>query len=154
LAASALALGTVFTALLLGMTSFGGGVYETLLVDKVWPDNPALIQPHRSGLNRKRFWMPFHLAFEIALVLSLWAAWPERSARFWIVVALASHFIMRVWSFAYFIPRAVQFERANHLSAEQVEGARQWTRLSRWRLLLDFASIAALIVVLIAMPRA
>jgi hypothetical protein len=52
-------------ALTLGAIALGGGIYETLLVDLVWPGNPAIIQPSRGGLDRKRFWGPLHPLFEI-----------------------------------------------------------------------------------------
>lgn len=46
------------SAVVLGAIMLGGGIYETLLVDRVWPGNPAIIQPGRGGIDRKLFWMP------------------------------------------------------------------------------------------------
>src|SRR5580698_9278422 len=94
-------------ALTLGAVGLGGGLYETLLVDPVWPGNPAIIQPSRGGLDRKRFWAPIHALFEVALLVTAWTAWSEPAARPWIVLALSAHFGARIWSFAYFIPRAL-----------------------------------------------
>jgi|HubBroStandDraft_5_1064220.scaffolds.fasta_scaffold303408_2 hypothetical protein len=131
-------------ALTLGAIGLGGGLYETLLVDPVWPRNPAMIQPVRGGLDRKRFWGPIHALFEIALLVSAWTAWSEAAARPWIVVALSAHFVARAWSLAYFIPRALRFEKMGDLSEEQVRLARRWTRLSRCRPLLELVSIASL----------
>ena len=88
--------------------------------------------------------MPAHLAFEAALVLALWSAWPVVAVRNWLLLAAAAHLLMRVWSFAYFVPRALRFERAGDLSAEQRDAARTWVRLSVWRLPLDLISLAAL----------
>ena len=45
---TALLLATV----VLGAMGLGGGIYETALVDRAWPNNPAIIQPSRGGLNR------------------------------------------------------------------------------------------------------
>ena len=92
------------TALVLGAVGLGGSIYETLLVDRVWPNNPVIIQPSRGGLDRKLFWGPIHTLFEVALLASAWAVWSETSARSWIIVALLAHFGSRAWSFAYFIP--------------------------------------------------
>jgi hypothetical protein len=131
-------------ALTLGAVGLGGGFYETLLVDPVWPRNPAVIQPSRGGLDRKRFWAPVHGLFEVALLVSAWTAWGEASARPWMVSALSAHFIARVWSFAYFIPRALRFEKMGDLSEDQVRLARRWTRLSRLRPVIEVASILSL----------
>lgn len=140
-------------ALALGAVCLGGGIYETLLVDPVWPGNPAIIQPSRGGLDRKRFWAPIHTLFEIALLVSAWMAWSGPAARPCIVLALSAHFGARVWSFAYFIPRALRFEKMGELSEEQVRLARRWTRLSPCRSLIELVSIAALGAVVVHLGR-
>jgi hypothetical protein len=132
------------SAAILGAITLGGGVYETLLVDPVWPDNPAVIQPGRGGLDRKLFWMPAHTLYELALFLTLWMVWSESEARWWTVAALVVHFGARAWSMAYFIPRALRFEKPGDLAEEQRLEARRWTRLSRCRPALEAISIIAL----------
>ena len=132
------------TALVLGAVGLGGSIYETLLVDRVWPNNPVIIQPSRGGLDRKLFWGPIHTLFEVALLASAWAVWSETSARSWIIVALLAHFGSRAWSFAYFIPKALRFEKLGELTEEQVRSARRWTRLSRCRPVLEAVSIFSL----------
>jgi hypothetical protein len=131
-------------ALTLGAIGLGGGLYEILLIDPVWPRNLAVIQPSRGGLDRKRFWGPVHALFEIALLVSAWMVWSVASARPWMISALASHFAARVWSFAYFIPRALRFEKMGDLSEEQVRLAQRWTRLSRLRPVIEVVSILSL----------
>jgi hypothetical protein len=130
-------------ALVVGAIGLGGGIYETLLVDRVWPDNPALIQPSRGGINRGLFWGPVQTLNELALIVALYAVWSNADARWWIIVALVFHVAARVWSFAYFIPRALRFEKSGDLSEEQGRAARRWTHLSRWRPMLAAASIAS-----------
>lgn len=134
---------TPLIALVLGTIGLGGGIYETLLVDRIWPNNLAIIQPQRGGLDRKRFWIPIHSLYEIALLVSTWELW-NTHARSWILVALAAHFAARVWSFAYFIPRALRFEELGELTESQVQLARRWTRLSPCRVILEAVSITAL----------
>ena len=134
---------TPLIALVLGTIGLGGGIYETLLVDRIWPNNLAIIQPQRGGLDRKRFWIPIHTLYEIALLVSAWELW-NTYARSWILVALVAHFAARVWSFAYFIPRALRFEELSELTESQVHLARRWTRLSPCRVILEAVSIIAL----------
>jgi len=134
---------TPLIALVLGTIGLGGGIYETLLVDRIWPNNLAIIQPQRGGLDRKRFWIPIHTLYEIALLVSAWESW-NTYARSWILVALVAHFAARVWSFAYFIPRALRFEELSELTESQVHLARRWTRLSPCRVILEAVSIIAL----------
>jgi hypothetical protein len=132
-----------FIALILGTVGLGGGIYETLLVDRVWPTHLAIIQPRRGGLDRKLFWVPVHTLYEIALLVSAWTLW-RTEARSWIVIALIAHFSARVWSFAYFIPRALRFEQLSELDESQAHLARKWIRLSPCRLILEAVSIIAL----------
>jgi hypothetical protein len=144
LATSPLVVLAPLSAVVLGAIMFGGGIYETLLVDRVWPDNPAVIQPERGGLDRKLFWMPAHTLYELALFISLWMLWSAGDARWWIAAALVVHFAARAWSMAYFIPRALRFEKLGDLTQEQRLEARRWTRLSRYRPALEAVSIIAL----------
>src|ERR671931_1050503 len=96
----------------LALMSLGGGLYEFLVVDPSWPRRPDLIQPQRGGISRKRFWIPAHTAFELSLIASLVAMWASPAVRRALLVALASHLVMRLWSAFDFIPRALAFERA------------------------------------------
>jgi hypothetical protein len=134
------------SAVVLGAIMLGGGIYETLLVDRVWPDNPTVIQPSRGGLNRGLFWMPAHALYELALFITLWMVWSVSEARWWTVATLFVHFAARTWSMTYFIPRALRFEKLGDLTREQRHEARRWTRLSRLRPVLEAISIMALCV--------
>lgn len=138
-------------ALVVAGISLGGGLYETALIDPVWPANLKLVQPKQGGINRKLFWMPAHFTFEPLLLLSLWAAWHVPHARTALSVALVSHVAMRAWSFAYFIPRALAFEKVKHLTPELAIQMRRWSRLSKMRLPLDIITIAAIAVALFAL---
>ena len=115
----------------LAFVSLGGAFYEFAVVDPFWPRRPDLIQSTRGGISRRRFWIPAHVAVELALVVSLLVLWPRADIRMWLLVGLASHAAMRVWSALYFIPKALAFERAESPN-EHV--ARAWTLRSRLRL--------------------
>lgn len=132
------------TALVLGAVGLGGGIYETLLVDPLWPDNPMVIQPRRGGINRGKFWMPVQLVYELALLIAICVVWSVNDVRWWVVSALAVHLTARAWSMVYFIPKALRFQEAGDLGEEQAREARRWTRLSRFRLIPAAVSLIAL----------
>lgn len=144
----------VLSAIVLGAIGLGGGIYETVLVDRVWPKNPAIIQPSRGGLNRKLFWAPVHAVYEVALLFSAWAIWSDAYARFWIIVALIAHFASRAWSFAYFIPRALRFEKVVDFTEEQSRSARRWIQLSRWRPFLGAVAVISECAVIVHLAAA
>jgi hypothetical protein len=145
---------TPLIALIFGAIGLGGGIYETLIVDRVWPVNLAIIQPKRGGLDRKLFWIPIHTLYEVTLLASAWTLWSNTYARSWIVVALVAHFVSRAWSFAYFIPMALRFEILSELNDSENQLARQWTRLSRCRPVLEAVSIISLAATILHLGQA
>lgn len=145
---------TPLIALILGAAGLGGGIYEMLLVDRVWPGNLAIIQPQRGGLDRKLFWMPIHTLYELALLASAWTLWSNASVRSWIIAALIAHFAARIWSFAFFIPQALHFEGLITLTDPELRLARRWVRLSRCRPVLEAGSIISLGVAILHLGRA
>lgn len=136
----------------LALASVGGGLYEFLVVDPVWPRRPDLIQPARGGISRKRFWISIHFAFEVALIAALALAWSQPAVFNALLVALASHAVMRVWSAFDFIPKALAFERADPASISE-GAARAWTRRSRLRLPLDLVTCGAMLTAFAAAAR-
>ena len=150
---SSLAPTILYVALVLKCVAFGGGLYETVLIDRVWPNNPQLVQPKRGGINRKVFWGPIHGLFEIALLASVWLAWGNVQTRIWLLIALACHLSMRVWSFLYFIPVALRFEKTSNFDSVEMARIEHWIRLSIWRLPLEIAAILALCLAAFSMPH-
>lgn len=136
------------TVLLAG-AQLGGGAYEALVLDAVWPSRPAIIQPQHGGMSRRRFWIPAHAAFELALVAAVIASWGHPEIRSPLLVAVASHVVMRVWSFVEFIPKAVAFEKGDPATIERTAAVR-WTRRSLLRLPLDAVTCIAVLAALIA----
>lgn len=125
--------------LVLGAIALGGGLYETMLIDRSWPRMPELIQPQRGGINRAMFWGPVQILFEVTLLVALWLAWAGLQARPWIIAALVLHLAARVWSFVYFIPLAIKFQNGETASPPDDAKKYQWVKLSRWRVVLGAA---------------
>jgi hypothetical protein len=133
-----------------GLVLIGGGLYEFLVVDSAWPRRPDLIQPNRGGISRKRFWIPAHTVFELALIASLVLAWSNSDLRFWLLLAFASHASMRIWSAFDFIPKALAFEKAETVDEA---AARKWSRRSVFRFPLDLFTCYSLFAALLAACR-
>lgn len=142
----------VALAAALALAGVGGGLYEFTVVDPFWPKRPDLVQPARGGISRKRFWISIHIAFEVTLVVALILAWSQPAVRDALLVALASHAVMRLWSGFDFIPKALAFEKADPATVSEV-AARTWTRRSRLRLPLDLVTCGALLTAFAAAAR-
>jgi hypothetical protein len=136
----------------LALISLGGGAYEYLVVNRAWPRRPDVIQPSRGGVSRRRFWIPAHTAFELSLIASLVTVWSSPTVRTPLLVALATHATMRLWSAFDFIPKALAFEKADPTTID-VSAARRWSRRSLARLPLDLVTCAAMIAALLAVAR-
>jgi hypothetical protein len=142
----------VAVAAALACASVGGGLYEFSVVDPFWPKRPDLIQPTRGGISRKRFWIAIHVAFELVLIAALVWTWSQPAVRTCLLVALASHAIMRLWSAFDFIPKALAFEKAEPGTVSEA-AARAWTTRSRWRLPLDLITSGAMLWALVLAAR-
>ncbi|MGH9627031.1 MAG: hypothetical protein ACRD7E_01510 [Bryobacteraceae bacterium] len=135
----------VTAATAFGVVLVGGGLYEFLVIDPFWPTRPDLIQPDRGGISRRRFWIPAHTAFELILIAALVLAWSAADVRFWLLMALASHATMRIWSAFDFIPKALAFEKAATVDPAE---AKRWSARSRFRFPLDLLTCFSLFAAL------
>jgi hypothetical protein len=136
----------------LALVSVGGGLYEYLVVDPAWPRRPDIIQPSRGGVSRRRFWIPAHTAFELSLIASLVAVWSSPTVRTPLLLALATHTTMRLWSAFDFIPKALAFEKAD-VTTIDAAAARRWSRRSLGRLPLDLVTCGAMMAAFLAAAR-
>jgi hypothetical protein len=127
--------------------TLGGGLYEYRVVDPYWPKRPGIIQPRNGGVSRARFWIPAHISFEVLLIITLVMAWGNTDVRVALLIALASHALMRVWSLVDFVPKAVAFAKADPATVDEAAAVR-WTRRSLLRLPLDLITCAAMLVAL------
>ena len=85
--------------------------------------------------------------FELAIIASLISAWGHPSVRTPLLLALASHAAMRIWSAVDFIPKALAFERADPATIAE-DAARRWSRRSIGRLPLDLLTCGAMLAAL------
>ena len=129
--------------------SLGGGVYECLVVDPYWPKRPGIIQPTRGGISRRRFWIPAHTAFEVLLIVALIVGWGDADVRTALLVALVSHAAMRIWSLVDFVPRAIEFEKADAAVVDESAAVR-WTRRSLLRMPFAVITCAAMLAALVS----
>jgi hypothetical protein len=136
----------------LAVISLGGGLYEFLVVDPFWPRRLDLIQPARGGVSRRRFWIPAHTSFELSLIASLVVAWGQPAICFPLLIALASHVVMRLWSAFDFIPKALAFETADPSTITEAD-ARRWSRRSLGRLPLDVVTCGAMLIAVVTAAR-
>src|SRR5258708_27447073 len=135
-----------------GLVRLGGGYEEVAVGDPAWPKRPGLVQPSRGGVSRGRFWIAAHVAFEVLLIASLVWAWSQPAVRMPLLVALASHAVMRIWSGFDFIPKVLAFERAEPGTVSEA-AALAWTRRSRLRLPIELVTCAAMLCALVATAR-
>ena len=137
----------VAVAAFLACAGVGGALYESLVLDPVWPNRPAIVQPRLGGLARQRFWRPMHAALEVALVAATIAYWGVPDVRTALLIALASHLVVRAWSLLDLGPKAVAFERADPATIERT-AALGWVRRSRLRLPIDAVTCVATLTAL------
>lgn len=139
----AIVLSTALTALLANI-GLGGGLFEHSVIDRAWPRKPEIVQPRKGGISRVRFWIPAHSAFELVLLVTLYLGWGHDGVRKALLLALAAHLTMRLWSAFDMIPKAIAFETAE---AVDEAAARDWTKRSLMRfplaLLTSLATLAA-----------
>jgi hypothetical protein len=81
------------------------------------------------------------------LIGALVAAWRDADVRVALLVALATHAVMRVWSLLDFVPRAVAFETSDPAAVDEAEAV-SWTRRSLLRLPLDLVTCLATLAAL------
>jgi hypothetical protein len=68
-----------------------------------------------------------------------------------IIIGLVSYVVMRVWSFAYFIPEMLRFQNIpldKAPSAALLDRVRTWTRLTWFREPLDLITLFCLLIAL------
>jgi hypothetical protein len=152
----------MFTSAVIFITSLatalmlGGGLYESMILSPQWSADPPssfrIIQPS-TGVPLQRFWIPLHVFITLSLALSLVATWGNHPKRTLIVCAAMSYLLMRAWSFIYFIPEMLRFQRIplNEPPTEELRArVRLWTTHTWGRHILDLVTYCFLLNALLA----
>lgn len=131
--------------------AIGGGIYEGSVVNPQWSKNPpqslSLVQED-TGIPLQKFWIPVHIFITVAILLALGLNWKVPTRRTFILIAIASYIVMRVWSFAYFIPEMLAFQKVSLTdlpSTDIISRIQKWTNLTWWRTPLDFITFFCLL---------
>jgi hypothetical protein len=112
--------------------SFGGGLYEHIVLTPIWsalpPSSFAIIQ-RGTGVPLQRFWIPVHAAITGSILWTLFLTWNDMTVRRLLLIALASYVAMRVWSGLFFIREMLAFQKIPLDSAPSVQLS---ARVARW----------------------
>jgi hypothetical protein len=126
--------------------ALGGGLYEHIVLTPLWSKSPpssfAIIQPG-TGVPLQRFWIPVHAAITVFILLALFLAWSDVTARRLLLIALASYVVMRAWSGLFFIREMLAFQKIpldSPPSAELSARVARWTYWTWFREPLDIIS--------------
>lgn len=139
--------------------ALGGGIYESVVLNPLWsasaPASFAVIQPD-TGVPLQQFWIPVHGAITLFYIAALVLTWRDRTLRRWMLTGMASYLVMRTWSWLYFIPEMLAFQRIPLDSApppELLERVSTWTRLTLLREPLDVITFVSLLMALSLLQR-
>ena len=137
----------------------GAQIFETLLVVPSWTAAPPASLGMFQGdyrLDFKAFWIAFHSVHEIAFILALVVCWRLRSIRRWLLILVAVHFAVRVWTVAYFAPTIIEFQglaASSEIDPDLVHRASQWRALNLLRVAVFLAVNLALFAPLIRVGK-
>lgn len=137
----------------------GAQIFETALVVPAWtaapPESLAMFQgKHR--LDFKAFWIAFHSVHEITFILALVFTWRVPEVRWWLLVLLAVHVAVRVWTIAYFAPTIIEFQRlpeAAGVDPALVARAARWRTLNDLRVAIFLAVNFAMLLPVVRVAR-
>jgi hypothetical protein len=112
--------------------AIGGGLYESIVLTPLWSASPpssfSIIQPG-TGVPLQRFWIPVHVAITVFVLLALVLTWRDIAVCRFLLVALFSYIVLRVWSGWFFIPEMLAFQQVPLDSAPSAELS---ARVSAW----------------------
>nr|WP_295905554.1 hypothetical protein [uncultured Bdellovibrio sp.] len=124
----------------------GGGFYEGFVINPQWslqpPTSFTLIQ-EGTGVPLQKFWIPVHILITVFILVALFLNWRIASRRTFLLISLGSYVIMRGWSFLYFIPEMLSFQKIatnSPPSEELMNRVSTWKTLTYWRTPLDLIS--------------
>ncbi len=123
--------------------AFGAGLFEQLIVVPRWMGSASLDpEAMRADDTGRRFWAfvttgPLTILTLINLYFAFTSAPPLRTL--W-TAACGVTVIERVFTFTFFIPKALELMRSDAASASALQIAARWRSLNWLRLLLSFVA--------------
>lgn len=90
----------------------GAQLWETAIMVPAWAAGPPaslFFFKTAYGLDFKLFWMIVHSVHEVFLLIALFFNWRIRQRRNAMLLLLAVHISLRVWTLQYFAPTLMQF---------------------------------------------
>lgn len=126
-------------------TMNGAQVWETALMVPAWtaaPPSSLIFFQKPYGLDFKVFWIVTHGIHEILFITALVFNWKIKKRRNLILLVLAGHIAIRVWTLMYFAPTIMEFQRLPYSDTIDVflqEKAAQWRNLNYVRVAIFFA---------------
>jgi hypothetical protein len=139
--------------------AIGGGFYESVVLTPLWSRSPpvsfSVLQPG-TGVPFQRFWIPVHAAITLFIILALVLCWRDLLVRRLLLIALGSYIVMRAWSFMFFIPEMLAFQKVPLDSAPSPEltaRVSRWTTWTWFRVPLDIISFLCSLLALHGLKR-
>jgi len=132
----------------------GAQVWETALMVPAWtaaPPSSLIFFQKPYGLDFKVFWIVTHGIHELIFIAALFFNWKIMKRRNLILLVLAGHVAVRVWTLTYFAPTIMEFQQlpySNTVDVSLQEKAARWANLNYVRVAIFFALNFLLIIAL------
>ncbi len=129
----------------------GAQLFETMVIVPKWTSSPPEsfhIFRGKYGLDFKAFWIAIHSFHEITFILAIIFCWKLDLIRNWLLILFAFHFVVRVWTLAYFAPNIIDFQKianTTNVGSDLVNRAMLWRNLNYLRVGLFIGVSLALI---------
>ena len=129
----------------------GTQIFETVVLVPKWtasPPNTFQLLADKNGLSLKTFWIVFHSLHEITFMLAIIFCWKLDPIRNGLLILLAIHFLVRVWTLAYFAPNIIDFQKmadTSNMGKDLVSRASVWQALNYVRVAIFIAVSIGLI---------
>ena len=129
----------------------GAQIFETVVFVPKWTASPPdsfklLVDGH--GTSLKLFWIIFHSLHEITFILAIVFCWKIDPIRNWLLILIAIHFAVRVWTLSYFAPNIIDFQKVAEnpsLTKDLIKRTSLWQTLNYVRVAIFIAVSIGLI---------
>jgi hypothetical protein len=132
----------------------GAQIFETAAVVPKWtaapPGSFSLISgPH--AIDLKTFWIAVHSIHEITFLAAIYFCWKIDPVRNWLIILFAIHFLVRIWTLAYFAPNIIEFQKTGTTAtaADLIQRTTQWRTLNYLRVAIFIGVSVGLVPLLI-----